>query len=360
MYSTASTAGFRGPAKRAAFGDVTNLSTKNANGANEDHKIVKVQSVAHVRGLAQVHGLANKENVQLGKKESLVRPAHRPAALGIKSKNLGETRPRDRLKKPDRAIVRQQPSQVYWADNTDVGYQANIEESEEQSSLQPVPVESAFVQPPRHHKSQPQLKEQRPNLRRTQSRHLERTDIANDRSNALNVHSDILSVQEEEPVTAPREEPEIVETHTDRLLQAEIEHLEHYADLHPHLPEISEEPQFDSATFKDGRTPGLSEPEEYWDEDEEEYEDHDQAYTTAHSVQSAGMTIGGNTTILQPKVTTRVQRELEEARVEVLQTRPQEDIEDEAWDISMVAEYGDEIFDYMRELEVNNASLTST
>ena len=30
----------------------------------------------------------------------------------------------------------------------------------------------------------------------------------------------------------------------------------------------------------------------------------------------------------------------------------EEELEEEAWDVSMVAEYGDEIFAYMRELEV--------
>ena len=32
-----------------------------------------------------------------------------------------------------------------------------------------------------------------------------------------------------------------------------------------------------------------------------------------------------------------------------------EELEDEAWDTTMVAEYGDEIFDYMRNLEVCTA-----
>ena len=34
------------------------------------------------------------------------------------------------------------------------------------------------------------------------------------------------------------------------------------------------------------------------------------------------------------------------------QQLPQDDIEDEAWDTSMVAEYGDDIFEYMHKLEV--------
>ncbi|UZP44401.1 hypothetical protein NXS19_012213 [Fusarium pseudograminearum] len=100
--------------------------------------------------------------------------------------------------------------------------------------------------------------------------------------------------------------------------------------------------------------PAMSEPEECWEEDEDEdYDDQDQAYTTAHSVRSRDMTAGGATEIDPlPRVTARVQRELEDAREEVERTRTTDEIEEEMWDVSMVAEYGDEIFEYMRELEI--------
>ena len=94
--------------------------------------------------------------------------------------------------------------------------------------------------------------------------------------------------------------------------------------------------------------------DEYWDEeDDEEYYDAE-GYTTARSFRSKGdNTTGGMTIVLAPKVTARVERELATARVFVESTRTEEDIDDEAWDTSMVAEYGDEIFQYMRELEVS-------
>ncbi|KAF5671497.1 cyclin B3, partial [Fusarium heterosporum] len=100
--------------------------------------------------------------------------------------------------------------------------------------------------------------------------------------------------------------------------------------------------------------PAMSEPEECWEEmDDEDFDDQDQAYTTAHSVRSRDMTQGGATEIVPlPRVTARVQRELEDAREEVERTRTQDDVEEELWDVSMVAEYGDEIFEYMRELEI--------
>lgn len=92
--------------------------------------------------------------------------------------------------------------------------------------------------------------------------------------------------------------------------------------------------------------------EEYWDEDEEEeYYDAD-GYTTARSLRSRGdNTTGGVTLVLAPRVTAKTQRELEAARLYVEATRSVEDVEDEQWDTSMVAEYGEEIFEYMHSLE---------
>jgi len=94
------------------------------------------------------------------------------------------------------------------------------------------------------------------------------------------------------------------------------------------------------------------EAQEYWEEDDEEYYDAE-GYTTARSLRSRGdNTTGGLTTVIEPRVTARVLKELEEANAYVVETRTEEDIEDEAWDTSMVAEYGEEIFEYMRKLEV--------
>lgn len=92
--------------------------------------------------------------------------------------------------------------------------------------------------------------------------------------------------------------------------------------------------------------------EEYWDEEEdEEYYDAD-GYTTARSLRSRGdNTTGGVTLVLAPRVTQKTQRELEAAKHFVELHRSPEDVEDEQWDTSMVAEYGDEIFEYMHALE---------
>jgi G2/mitotic-specific cyclin 3/4 len=94
------------------------------------------------------------------------------------------------------------------------------------------------------------------------------------------------------------------------------------------------------------------EREEYWEEDEEEEYYDFEGQTTVRSFRSRGdNTTGGVTQILAPRITAKTQRELDAARVFVEANRSPEDIEDETWDTSMVAEYGDEIFEYMHQLE---------
>jgi hypothetical protein len=102
-----------------------------------------------------------------------------------------------------------------------------------------------------------------------------------------------------------------------------------------------------------GQLPPRAEPEEYWEEEEDEnYEE--EGYVTARSFRSRGEnTTGGATTILFPQLNQKIKREIEAAKQLVEAERTPEEIEDECFDTSMVAEYGDEIFDYMRDLEVS-------
>ncbi|KAI1438715.1 hypothetical protein GGR50DRAFT_685130 [Xylaria sp. CBS 124048] len=79
----------------------------------------------------------------------------------------------------------------------------------------------------------------------------------------------------------------------------------------------------------------------------------DQGYTTAHSYRSRGdNTTGGVTTIMfPPKLTKKGQAEVDAAKRIVDSRRTAQEIQEDAWDISMVAEYGEDIFQYMREQE---------
>lgn len=94
----------------------------------------------------------------------------------------------------------------------------------------------------------------------------------------------------------------------------------------------------------------VSEPEEYWDDDEDNYEE--EGYVTARSYRSRGEnTTSGATTVLFPKMTLKSKKELAAAKALMEAAKAANEIDDETWDTTMVAEYGDEIFQYMRELE---------
>lgn len=101
------------------------------------------------------------------------------------------------------------------------------------------------------------------------------------------------------------------------------------------------------------RLASASEPEESWDEEEEEDNYDEDGYITARSYKSRGEnTTNGATTVLFPKMNQKIKRELAAAKELIEGARTHEDIDDESWDTTMVAEYGDEIFEYMKELEV--------
>ncbi|KAK3051462.1 B-type cyclin [Extremus antarcticus] len=91
-------------------------------------------------------------------------------------------------------------------------------------------------------------------------------------------------------------------------------------------------------------------PEQYYEMEEDDY-GYEDGYTTARSFGLQGESTGGVTTVLAPKLTDKVKDEIQIAKAHVDATRPAEDIEDEQWDTSMVAEYGEEIFEYMHDLE---------
>lgn len=99
------------------------------------------------------------------------------------------------------------------------------------------------------------------------------------------------------------------------------------------------------------KLPPILEPEEYWDEEDGNYDE--EGYVTARSFKSRGdNTTNGVTTVVFPKVNQKIKKELAVAKELVETSKTPEEIDDETWDTSMVAEYGDEIFGYMRDLEV--------
>ncbi|KAK4504862.1 hypothetical protein PRZ48_002825 [Zasmidium cellare] len=82
---------------------------------------------------------------------------------------------------------------------------------------------------------------------------------------------------------------------------------------------------------------------------EEDFDDEDQDYMTAQSFDLRGEVT--ETTIFNPQHGKKHKQELADAKAWVEANRTADDIEDEQWDTSMVAEYGDDIFEYMRDME---------
>lgn len=330
MAKSTTAAGFRGPAKRAAFGDVTNVS-KQGGYIRDEGKSVKVYATNGVNH-GPIGAPVNKENGAY--KDNLSRPAQR-LANQASTRNALENKNFDTNKK------------TYVRKDTNVVTKAPaLSTTQNAPSLQP-----------RHHKSQPQLKpqQQQASLRRTQSKQLDKVVPRPDADMGYKVT---------DPAAFQLQETEYPYDHAAYLdsmylpIEAggDLDTLpkEEYDELPAKLPEICEE-EAAIPSYEEGTVPAMSEPEECWEEDDEDFDDQDQAYTTAHSVRSRDLTVGGATEIVPlPRVTARVQRELEEAREEVERTRTSDEIDEELWDVSMVAEYGDEIFEYMRELEVNH------
>lgn len=98
------------------------------------------------------------------------------------------------------------------------------------------------------------------------------------------------------------------------------------------------------------RNDATVDPEETWEEDV------DEDYQTNRSQLYGDNTIGATTVVLFPEYSLNVRRELSVAKQIVESTRTAQDYEDECYDPTMVAEYGEEIFEYMKNLEVHWAS----
>lgn len=89
--------------------------------------------------------------------------------------------------------------------------------------------------------------------------------------------------------------------------------------------------------------------EESWDE----YDEEDDDYITSLNLPRMDNTTGPATVVLFPKYDRDAKQELAIAKKVVdIKGTTRDEYEDEQFDTSMVAEYGTEIFQYMRELEV--------
>jgi G2/mitotic-specific cyclin 3/4 len=332
-------------AKRTAFGDVSNTA-KTLSNVHDDSVTTGKHVYQEIVKLVAPHE----------KSSAFLRPAQRPLNGGPKGPSNINSSSSDPISALPRAPAepRQQGAAIKRTlskKNTSIYKDVDLE------NVQPAQIDanqsarpgSAPVAPvhqtlgPRQHKSQPQFnhipKQDQPSLRRAQSKLINNN----------------LPEPSQDPIPSDpvyEDAPEVQITTSDEAYDSYLRMI----DQEREETEKAEKASKDAIERQLRQLPApplVSEPEEYWEDEEEEIYD-EQGYTTAHSYRSRGdNTTGGATTVLFPKITNRVRNELAAAKTFVESSRTIEEIEDEQWDTSMVAEYGDEIFAYMRELEVS-------
>lgn len=398
--------GLRAAAKRTAFGDVSNTA-RNPQSSKDD-------SVLNGKTAIQVGGKASFAPLEK-KPVALLRPAQRPLSVsGIKGLLNGTsststsaaatttttttTNNASSAAQHPLPVAQSVVPQIVSRKNTvkrtttifkdSAAYENDhpattvpLKEIHNQAPMPPVHQNLAPIPPvhqtlaPRHHKSQPYLRAEKPVLRKTQSKFF-RPSTEADKENSFAG----LSILSSDVIQPPAEENET--TYHD----VEEYRPYHYADIAPTVdvqanhdyptPELSQHElkqratqrlveEHDREAEEDLKAKAdaanellavaeLTEPEEYWDDelDDEIYEDD--GYTTARSCYSRGdNTTGGATTVLMPKMTNKVRKEIAAAKEIVESSRTLEEVLDESFDSTMVTEYGDEIFQYMRDLEVS-------
>ncbi|RAK83359.1 G2/mitotic-specific cyclin [Aspergillus costaricaensis CBS 115574] len=320
----------KGAAKRAAFGDVSNTA-----------KPIAGRDDISLAGKKQTKG-AEKAALIVEKKASLAQPAQRPMSMAG-MKGLLNNVPNAKPIEPSKQIALQQQTAnarkilnkratVFKDASEPSNNKCEITSKETNTELEEGDNKASLAQAPAAAK---------------------RTTTTEEPTH-----------EEPKPVLEDAEEHSIVDSEVDEtekaLLEVDDDHCKvqgHSEDPKPHeLPAAPEVPEpnrvakahRDSASTS--HAPAQSEPEDWDEEDEHEEED---GYITARSYRSRGEnTTGGATTVLFPKFTQQVRRELALAEQVVEATRTEEDIEDEWYDTSMVAEYSEEIFEYMREQEI--------
>lgn len=347
--------GLKAAAKRTAFGDVSN-TVKDLAAPRDVSNALGKKPVEQ----AIVKPAGAQENVA-----AFLRPAQRPLNAGSKIQLAPAAR--EPIAKPVQQTQQAQQVQAVQVNRVTTKSTTVIFKDPAESEQLPKPAVQTIIQvptgpahmslAPRHYKSQPYLKPAPSTLQLAQSKPVAVEHVA------PIVNSD--PIYEDAPEQPLAQSPKDNYQSYMKLIEDKDNEIVHEVKEAREIGEaqVAQESVMPVASAAEAhhRLPSLPEPEEYWEEEDEEIYD-EQGYTTAHSYRSRGdNTTGGATTVLLPKITHKVRKEIAEAKELVERMRTPEEIDDEAWDTSMVAEYGEEIFSYMRELEVSIPSpLSST
>lgn len=359
VHPAPSTAPLQVVARRAVFADKSNTTRANIPYNDSKMSTAKFQ-VSKAK--------ENSGNSCLPQKDAFKRPAQRPSSKGaslLPSSTNGDyimplasvesqappasTKPT--LTNRAAAFVYNDKSRPATSDS---GFVNTTQENHSNAS---------FTRKPRHHQSQPALKS-------TQQKQQKAISI---------LDTEIKNLVNWEPLTAEKSasEDEVTESpYLDAVEELSPEQFpvlpssRHEATLPVHLAdqEFQYNPSAQDLDYRELCAVSAADLLDHSDHEDEDFYDPDQGYTTAHSYRSGGDTrlpdVGELTeaepepsmtvTVMDvPKFSEQALDEIEAAREHVEKHRSAEEVEDELWDISMVAEYGDEIFEYMKEMEVS-------
>lgn len=367
--------GLKAAAKRTAFGDVSNTANI-ARPSKDDSALVGKTNFK----MPQKPVLLQQDN-----KPTSQRTAQRPLSVsGLKNILGNVTNPTTQpLAKQPLAEIQQPTQPVAQASNTrKVLAKKSTAVFKDLTSTQPEhPAQDLQKPPPSNaslapvHRELPPRQNSNsthetiePQLRRAQSKYMD----AHEAIPTVPIHSSEVATSEEAP--AARSDGVYVDnigaTHLYELNDA-IEGLEEAVELAGigvYLPPKTQNgvgsteldrvldaqlAQARPEPVRKNKLAPVSEPEEYWEEEDAVENYDEEGYVTARSFKSRGEnTTEGATTVLFPKATQKAKREIAAAKDLVEGSKTAEELEDEAWDTTMVAEYGDEIFQYMKDLEV--------
>ncbi|KAL8987819.1 MAG: hypothetical protein Q9177_003018 [Variospora cf. flavescens] len=365
--------GMKAAAKRTAFGDLSNAANVSRPSKDDTAIYSKTSMTVSEKPIVVIP--------QEKRSAALLRPAQRPLSVsGLKSllhnvssmhSQAGSRQANTEIQQPSQPAIQQantkklasKKSTAVFRDTT-IKHPQPPKDDNDNNAEAPLPPVHRELLPPQQVKETKLPEDPIRSLQQVQSaiqNHPELVPTAEESSSlvpsseaAAPFRSDGIYIDDHGEVQQYifSEDNEKEESHvlrqTDKVLNsAPIARLTETEDKL--LQTREQEVQVDAAAQH--KLPPVPEPEEYWDEEDGNYEEED--YVTARSFKSRGEnTTNGVTTVVFPKVNQKIKKELAMAKDFIESTRTVEEIDDETWDTSMVAEYGEEIFGYMRDLEI--------
>ena len=361
-------------AKRTAFGEISN--TANTLRPSRDDSVLGNKGLC---GVIEKIGPLQQEK----KATALSKPAQRPlsvAGLKVLLNNVANNTAPAVVKQPLAEVQQPAPPKdqkenirkVLTKRSTAIFKDQGITVDEPGGSelLKTLPstapqatIPSDILPQPR---GQPPAEELAPQLQKTQSNAVVRAEVIHDATDRLALpkasdepdiaRSDGVYIDENgriqvyqfsDPLEAPQEPYQPLD---DSVALPQVPHnkssIKDIKQLEEHVSQTQSHP------VQKHELSAISEPEEYWDDEEEDENYEEEGFVTARSFRSRGEnTTGGATTVLIPKINLKAKKELAAAKALMEAAKAANEIDDETWDTTMVAEYGDEIFQYMRELE---------